>query len=122
MNRGKELTSLIDKQAGVEIIKTIRQKVDRIKQLSSAIKKAAEAFCENEIKKLKDVFGSEATARAAAVTAAKIFADETEFLKGTGSEPWKVLFESARRLPMSIVEMVMNIQRVSHVVSCVSRN
>ena len=97
MNRGKELTSLIDKQAGVEIIKTIRQKVDRIKQLSSAIKKAAEAFCENEIKKLKDVFGSEATARAAAVTAAKIFADETEFLKGTGSEPWKVLFESARR-------------------------
>ena len=86
MDRGKELTSLIDKQAGIELIKTIRQKVGRIKQLSSAIKKAAAAFGENEIGKLKDV--AEASARTAAVTAAKIFADETEFLKGTGSEPW----------------------------------
>ena len=97
MDRGKELTSLIDKQAGVELIKTIRQKVGRIKQLSSAIKKAAAAFGENEIGKLKGILGTEVAARAAAATAAKIFADETEFLKGTGSEPWKVLFESARR-------------------------
>lgn len=97
MTRGKELTSLIDKQVGGELVKTIRQRVDRIKQLSSGIRKAIGTLSENEIGKLKNVYGAEVATKNAAVMAAKIFSDEAEFLKGTGSEPWKILFESARR-------------------------
>ena len=96
MARGKELSALIDEQAGSELIKTIRQKVDRIKQLSGGIKNAAAALSVKEIEKLKDVFGANVAAKAAADIAARAFSNEAEYLKGTGSEPWKILFESAR--------------------------
>lgn len=74
----------------------LRQKALRFRGLYKRITEASTSISSNKEDNLKELIGKYKSARNAAEIAAKAFKETPGQLLGTGSEPWKILFEAAR--------------------------
>lgn len=74
----------------------LRHQALRIGVISAAITSALERVSEEKVSHLKGLIAASNEAKAAAELAAKVFHERPGQLSGTGSEPWRAMFEAAR--------------------------
>jgi len=97
LSRHQELNKSLNEENPKVKAEQIRRQASRFLRVATRANEVLSLINDEELSKLQKADSEYQVARAAANLAAKKFAEESQFLPGTGGLVWKSLFEAARK-------------------------